>query len=127
MKICHGCNKHIDDSAIFCPNCGARQDGTVFGNGTFSGGEFYQAPYREERTFLYSVLGFFIPIVGFILWIIWRESRPKASSAALKGAIIGAVVNLVVSVFYSWLLYSIGGLPDPEGLEGAALAFLRLL
>ena len=122
MKVCQSCNKYIDDGAIFCPNCGARQDGTIFSGGGFDGG-YYGAPYRRERPFLYSLLGFFIPIVGFILWIIWRDTRPEASRAALKGAIIGFVANIIVTLLYSYLIYNVG---DLSSLEGAAYTYLRL-
>ena len=121
MKYCHNCGKQIDDGAIFCSGCGARQDGTINNNayGGFSYGGYYGAPpYREERTFGYAVLAFFFPIVGFILWILWRDTRPVASKSALKGALIGVAVNIVMTVLGSIALYSISGMEGFEEMYG---------
>lgn len=52
----------------------------------------------------WGILGFFIPIVGIILFAIWRKENKKASKAAGIGALIGAIVSVIFTVIYFvWL------------------------
>lgn len=47
----------------------------------------------------WGILGALFPLVGFILFIIWHNSKPKCAKVALTGAIIGFVINLLFSAF----------------------------
>ena len=40
------------------------------------------------------LLGFFIPIVGLILYLVWKETSPSKAKAAGYGALIGFVISL---------------------------------
>ena len=40
----------------------------------------------------WAVLGFLIPLVGLILYLVWNTSRPADAKAAGKGALIGTIV-----------------------------------
>lgn len=44
-----------------------------------------------------GILGFIFPIVGIILMFAWLHYKPKASSAADVGALIGIIVALILS------------------------------
>ena len=46
----------------------------------------------------WAVLGFFIPVVGLILWLVWRNNKPGDARMAGKGALIGAIVSIVISI-----------------------------
>ena len=48
--------------------------------------------------FGWGVLGFFVPVVGLILFLVWRGKRPKASRGAGVGALIGAVLWVVMAI-----------------------------
>ena len=39
-----------------------------------------------------TALGFFIPIVGLILYLVWKDQTPLKAKSAGKGALIGAIV-----------------------------------
>ena len=51
----------------------------------------------------WAVLGFFFPLVGLILYLVWKDSKPLSAKQAGKGALIGVIVS-VVSVFVSVVL-----------------------
>ena len=49
-----------------------------------------------ESTFGWAVLGFFIPIVGLILFLVWNNSESKAKgNSAGKGALVGVIVGVI--------------------------------
>ena len=59
------------------------------------------AAVEEGDTVGWAILGFLIPIIGLILFIVWKDSKPKSSSAAGKGALIGFIVGILASVLIS--------------------------
>lgn len=42
-----------------------------------------------------GILSFFVPIVGWVLWGVWKEQRPKAAHTAAKIAWIGFAINII--------------------------------
>ncbi len=59
------------------------------------------APETQGSKFGWGVLGFFIPLVGLILFLVWRSEKPRAAKASGIGAIIGFVVGIISSIIYS--------------------------
>jgi len=43
----------------------------------------------------FAVLGFFIPLVGLILYLVWKDKTPQKAKSCGKGAIIGFVCSFV--------------------------------
>lgn len=50
---------------------------------------------KKENNFGWGVLGFFVPIVGLILFIVWLKKKNSAAKAAGLGALIGAILEVV--------------------------------
>ena len=82
---CKNCGKEIDDNAVVCPHCGVIQKEELVQNTVDNGG------------FLWGLLGCCIPIVGLILFLVWRDTKPKTSRAAGIGALVGVIC---VAVYY---------------------------
>ena len=57
----------------------------------------------------FAVLGFFVPLIGLILYLIWKEKTPLKAKSAGKGALIGFCVSLAVSIIYGVVLGSMIG------------------
>lgn len=55
-------------------------------------------------------LGFFFPLVGFILWIVWLNSEPAKSRRAGWGALISMITSIVLYVFVGIAIASVGGM-----------------
>ena len=53
---------------------------------------------------VWAVLGFFIPLVGLILWMIWKNDRPGDAGMAGKGALVSAIINVVL--FILWIVFA---------------------
>ena len=80
---CNNCGKEIDDNAFVCPHCGVKQN---------SVSQF------DEPIGGLSVVCFLFPIVGLILYLIWKESKPLKASGAGKAALWGFILGVVFSL-----------------------------
>lgn len=49
----------------------------------------------DNGGFLWGLLGFCIPIVGLILFLVWKDTKPNSSKAAGLGALISVVLGVV--------------------------------
>lgn len=54
----------------------------------------------DNGGFLWGLLGCCIPIVGLILFLVWKDQKPKTA----KAAGIGALVSVILAVVF-WILY----------------------
>ncbi len=84
---CKNCGRTIDDTSLYCNNCGARLDDV-----------FKQNASEDSSSFGFTILGFFIPIVGLILYLIYEEKKPKRAKSAVKGALIGFITKIILSI-----------------------------
>ena len=93
---CNKCGEQINDEAIICPKCGCSTGKTV-------------KQSRDSSSIGYTLLGFFIPLIGLILYFVWKEEYPLRSKNAGKGALIGFIVSVVVSILYGAIIGSMFG------------------
>ena len=82
---CRKCGKEVDDEAVICPYCGC----------STSGGKA-----NDSKSMGYAVLGFFLPVVGFILWLVWKDEYPLRASSCGKGALVSVILSVVSSLLY---------------------------
>ena len=52
----------------------------------------------DKGGFLWGLLGCYIPIVGLILFLVWKDTKPKTAKAAGIGALVCVVVYVVFYV-----------------------------
>lgn len=90
MAFCRNCGKDIDDQAVICPHCGVQQK-TSTGNDTGNIG--------------WGLLGCCIPLVGLILFLVWKDTQPNNAKKAGMGALISVIVCVVLYV----LLFVVAG------------------
>lgn len=84
---CRNCGKEINDNLIQCPYC----------NTSIVSGEI------DNGSIWWGVLGCCTPMVGLVLYVIWRESKPQSAKKAGIGALLGFLFGMVIP----FLLYSI--------------------
>lgn len=79
----------------------------------------YQQPYQapasaavDNPSVGYKFLGFCIPVVGLILYFVWKAEKPLTAKALLKFAIIGFIVSAVLSIVYIIIMAVIGASMD---------------
>lgn len=84
---CKNCGRSVDDTSSYCNNCGARIDNKP------------NADASEDSLSLgFAILGFFIPLVGLILFLIYEEKKPKRAKSAGNGALIGFITKIVLAI-----------------------------
>lgn len=77
---------------------------------------------KEGGTVGWGILGFFIPIVGFILWLVWKDEHPARSRSAGIGCLVSVCLGVVGSILYLIILFAILGFGS-----GAYAAILPIL
>lgn len=90
MKYCSKCGKELLDEAVVCPGCGCAQNKALQ--------NFGQNVQTNESTFGWAVLGFFIPLAGLILYLVWKQIYPARAKSAGKGALISFIISVVLYV-----------------------------
>lgn len=64
----------------------------------------------EGSTVGWGILGFFIPIVGFILWLIWKNEHPARAKSAGIGCLVSICLGVVGVILYVVLVFVILGI-----------------
>ncbi|MCB5223800.1 MAG: zinc ribbon domain-containing protein [Candidatus Cloacimonadaceae bacterium] len=90
---CNNCGKQIDDNAVVCVHCGVP---------TQSG----SAPIQSDEKLgcFMSGLCFLIPVVGLVLYLVWKDSAPVKAKEAGKWALIGFIVWFVFNLIYRFFI-----------------------
>ena len=87
MAYCRKCGAVIDEEAIICPHCGVEQvPGT------------YRQNQNDDGSAVWAIIGFLIPIVGLILWVVWHTDRPKSARMAGIGALVSVLAGLIIAL-----------------------------
>jgi hypothetical protein len=89
MAFCKKCGSELEEGQQVCGNCGTSVNSTSV-QSTSSG-------VNDNGGFGWGLLGFCFPIVGLILYLVWRQDKPNNAKAAGIGAIIGFVLGLLSS------------------------------
>lgn len=104
MGFCPSCGASVESDKKYCPECGHMMD-------PVAGGYPQQAQPQQPQQTVYSpqvnmpndsgsfgwaALGFFIPIVGLVLFLVWKDEKPKSAKQAGIGALVSAIVAVVI-------------------------------
>lgn len=93
--FCKHCGKELDERAVVCPNCGCATDNGTMGTGKAA---------NDASSVGFGILGFLFPVVGLILYLVWKDQFPQRAKSAGKGALTGVIVEVVLTVLI-WVLF----------------------
>lgn len=57
-------------------------------------------PSQDASSVGLGILCFFFPVVGLVLFLVWRENLPKRAKSCGIGALIGAGVGALLTIIY---------------------------
>lgn len=83
MKYCFHCGAQIEDDAVVCVKCGCQ---AVAKN----------APLSDQPSTGFTILSFFEPLIGLILYIVWRKDSPRKAAGCGVGALVGFLIAHLV-------------------------------
>lgn len=73
-----------------------------YGNGQYYGNQppyGYNAPNpKDVPSAGFNALAFFFPIIGLILYLVWKDETPKRAKAIGKWALISFIVSIVINI-----------------------------
>jgi len=123
--FCSKCGHELRENNLYCSNCGkltaaGEREGKQqtqtppqgYPQSYYPPQGYYPPPYgyqpppkpnTDTGNFGWSVLGFFMPIVGLILYLVWMNDRPKDAKAAGKGALISVIVYAAFIIL--WIIF----------------------
>lgn len=120
--FCTKCGKEADENARFCKYCGTpiyidpeddedySEDDMMIPDYVDDPGQARPMPEvryiqevhvrRDEHpgdssSGGYAVLSFFLPLIGFILWLAWKPTYPKRAHSCIVGTLIGVAMNII--------------------------------
>ena len=95
---CKNCGKEVNERAAVCPNCGvALNEQTA------------PAASADRPNAGFAVLGFLIPLVGLILYLVWKGTYPLKAKSCGKGALIGVIAEVVLYVIVFIARFALAG------------------
>lgn len=74
----------MDDKAVVCVHCGCAVD--------------KKPDLPDAPSMGFALLGFFLPLVGLILYLVYEGRQPLKAKSAGKGALIGIIVGFILAV-----------------------------
>ena len=85
MAYCKRCGAPISDQAMVCPSCGEPQ--------------YSVPPVQDNGGIGWSLLGCCIPIAGLVLFLVWKDTKPKTAKAAGIGALVCVCLYVLLYLF----------------------------
>ena len=110
MAFCKNCGAQIPDGSSVCPSCSAPQNNNSAPNYNNNYNSNYNPNYnpnpapQDKGGALWGLLGCCIPLVGLILFLVWKDQKPQTA----KAAGIGALVGVGLCVVWYILVFAVG-------------------
>ncbi|MDR3216560.1 MAG: zinc ribbon domain-containing protein [Clostridiaceae bacterium] len=114
---CSRCGAENRGDARFCIHCSApltvvqqpnpqpyygERNGYNYPQGQQQPPPYYPPPAppakKDESSVGYAILCFFYPIVGLILYLVWKDERPLRAKSCGKGALTGVILSVLIGV-----------------------------
>lgn len=89
--FCENCGTPLQDNDQVCTECGDRVNQVCTPIKDDSAA-------TERASILWCVVGFCVPIVGLIIYLLWKDIKPRAAKYAGVGALTSVIVGTIVYV-----------------------------
>ena len=95
--FCKNCGQEIDNNADVCIHCGVA---TGNRDSTFS--------KKDEPSHLPGIAGCCFPLVGIILYFLWKDEKPKSASLVIKWTLAGLALGVIGFILYVLFIVLLG-------------------
>lgn len=94
---CKNCGKELNEKYSVCLNCGVPIEGNQVNKNEVK--ENNNVTNEDDKGgFLWGLLGFLVPLVGLILFLVWRDSKPRTAKVVGKGALVSVILSIALTV-----------------------------
>ena len=107
---CKNCGSKMNENAVVCVKCGvARGNGNSYCTNCEKATNLNaavclscgyslvnlqtQSSVEDDGNIGWGILGFSIPLIGLILYLVWKDSKPKSAKVAGKWALISFTIG----------------------------------
>jgi len=87
--FCKNCGQEIDDNADICIHCGVA-----------TGKNDSSLNSVDNPSHLPGIAGCCFPIVGIILYFVWKDKKPLSAKLVIKWTLAGIAINIILSIIY---------------------------
>ncbi|MBW6514654.1 MAG: zinc-ribbon domain-containing protein [Candidatus Syntrophosphaera sp.] len=94
--FCSKCGRDIPDGSAFCNHCGFRVLPDIS----------QLVPTNDGPIGILGVACFFLPVLGLVLYVLWRDRAPMKARGAGKAAIWGVAAHFVIILL--GILFALG-------------------
>ena len=84
---CKKCNSIIDDNSTFCKYCGEKNE-----------------VKKQKGFFLFLIIGLLFPLIGIILFLIWRKENKNSYVGLISGII--SFISSILIIISLWSRFS---------------------
>lgn len=89
---CSNCRASVNENAKFCVNCGINIKQTV-------------SIDDKPNIWINLISLFYVPILGIIVYFIWRKNRPRAAKSALMFGLLNIAITVILGAIYLYFWY----------------------
>ena len=104
MSYCSNCGNELNEGAEFCSKCGSAVAAGSSVSIQQSNSENHRVNNGDAPSGGFAFLGFLFPLVGLILYLVWRESFPLKANSCGKGALVSVVIGVVLTIISNIIL-----------------------
>lgn len=109
---CKYCGHELQDGSTFCTQCGRSLGEKPKMKVARAIGE--EKPDvivlpKDGPSFGFAFLSFLIPLVGLVLYLVWKDLLPRRAHSCGFGALVSVVVSLVLNVILFFVFLANGG------------------
>lgn len=97
---CSKCGKSIPDNSAFCPECGNVAGSTSQQPLNFNQNSngYSQPIITDVPNTLANIASCCFPVVGLVLYLVWKDTKPQSASSVCKWTIGGLVAGVVIYI-----------------------------
>lgn len=108
--FCKNCGNKLEENAVVCPNCGAdvvlgeaiSEESAIPKEAITEYSEASKQTVKEDKPNIFvNILSLCcVPILGIVLFFVWKDSQPKAAKSALIFSLINIGLGIILSIIF---------------------------